>query len=124
MPYQDDMRPLPRPVSPTGRGADACAVARGGKLTRSRRPINPIPRHKRDSHINAEYRRRNKIQVREQELYLRLKMKYVCNNNYAKATKWEYLKDPYVNVIGIDSLLIGYLSILELEVLIFNRALS
>ncbi|XP_025098040.1 uncharacterized protein LOC112566219 isoform X5 [Pomacea canaliculata] len=62
MPYHDEMRPLPRPVSPTGRGADACAVARGGKLTRSRRPINPIPRHKRDSHINAEYRRRNKIQ--------------------------------------------------------------
>lgn len=25
------------------------------------RPVNPLPRHKRDSHINAEHRRRNKI---------------------------------------------------------------
>lgn len=44
------------------------------------------------------------------------------NNNYAKATKWEYLKDPYVNVIGIDSLLIGYLSIME--VYLFSTAHS
>jgi len=27
------------------------------------RPANPIPRHKRDSHIKAEYKRRDKIQV-------------------------------------------------------------
>ena len=27
------------------------------------RPRNPIPRHKRVSHINAEHRRRGKIQV-------------------------------------------------------------
>ena len=26
------------------------------------RPANPVPRHKRDSHIKAEYKRRDKIQ--------------------------------------------------------------
>ncbi|XP_046578994.1 uncharacterized protein LOC124286641 [Haliotis rubra] len=40
--------PSDSPVSPS---------PRGGRL------VNPVPRHKRSSHINAEYRRRNKIQT-------------------------------------------------------------
>ncbi|XP_064605881.1 uncharacterized protein LOC135470757 isoform X2 [Liolophura sinensis] len=49
-----------KPASPQGEVSSGSGSPR--VLGRSRRPVNPVPRHKRHSHISAEHRRRNKIQ--------------------------------------------------------------
>ena len=59
--------PLPPSVLHGPTEANASQGEQPGERVKRKcgRPRNPIPRHKRDSHIMAEHRRRGKIQVIE-----------------------------------------------------------